>query len=283
MAQRNLRGAADMVERHPQRAGEMGVDAEEAASWRDAADKMVIPYDPALQVHPQAEAFTNHRVWDFEGCRPDQYPLLLNFPYFDLYRKQVVKQADLVLALFWCGDAFSDDEKRRDFAYYEPLTVRDSSLSACSQAVIAAEVGHLDLAYDYFAEAALMDLDDLEHNTRDGIHIASVAGTWIAAVGGFGGLRDHGGKLSFKPRLPGALSRLKFRLMFRGRTLLVEVNHERARYSILRGDPLELTHHGETITVSPDEPQALAIPVLPARPAPSQPPGRVPAKRRPPR
>jgi alpha,alpha-trehalose phosphorylase len=217
------------------------------------------------------------------GLPADQYPLLLNFPYFDLYRKQVVKQADLVLALFWCGDAFSDDEKRRDFAYYEPLTVRDSSLSACSQAVIAAEVGHLDLAYDYFAEATLMDLDDLEHNTRDGIHIASVAGTWIAAVAGFGGLRDHGGKLSFKPRLPGALSRLKFRLMFRGRTLLVEVNHERARYSILRGDPLELTHHGETITVSPDEPQALAIPALPARPAPSQPPGRVPAQRRPPR
>ena len=164
----------------------------------------------------------------------DQYPLLLNFPYFDLYRKQVVKQADLVLALFWCGDSFTPQEKARDFRYYELLTVRDSSLSASSQAIIAAEVGQLDLAYDYFAEAALMDLDDLEHNTRDGIHIASVAGTWIAAVAGFGGLRDHGGRLTFAPRLPAALTRLRFRIMFRERSLLVDVNHEHARYTAAR-------------------------------------------------
>ncbi len=149
--------------------------------------------------------------------QPDHYPLLLHYPYFDLYRKQVVKQADLVLAMFVCGDSFTPEQKVRNFEYYEPLTVRDSSLSAGTQAVIAAEVGHLDLAYDYFAEAALMDLDDLEHNTRDGIHIASVAGTWVAAVAGFGGMRDHGGELSFKPRLPGALTRMRFRLMFRRR------------------------------------------------------------------
>ena len=109
------------------------------------------------------------------------------------------------------------EEKARDFAYYEPMTVRDSSLSACTQAVVAAEVGHLELAYDYFAEAALMDLDDLEHNTRDGLHIASLAGACIAALAGFGGMRDHDGTLSFSPRLPVALTRLRFRLMFRGR------------------------------------------------------------------
>jgi alpha,alpha-trehalose phosphorylase len=280
MAQRNLRAAADAVQRQPQRAGELGVDGEEAASWRDAAEKMVIPYDPALEVHPQAEGFTRHQVWDFDSCRLDQYPLLLNFPYFDLYRKQVVKQADLVLALYTRGDAFTDEEKLRDFDYYEALTVRDSSLSAGSQAVMAAEVGHLDLAYDYFAEAALMDLDDLEHNTRDGIHIASVAGTWIAAVAGFGGLRDHAGELSFKPRLPGPLSRLRFRLMFRGRTLLVDVNHERARYSLRVGEPLEIRHHGDRATVSPDEPLELRIPALRPRPAPRQPLGREPRRRR---
>ena len=134
--------------------------------------------------------------------RPAQYPLLLHVPYFDLYRKQVVKQADLVLALHARGDAFTAEEKARDFAYYEALTVRDSSLSACTQAVIAAEVGHLELAYDYFGEAALMDLHDLEHNTLDGVHIASLAGAWIAAVAGFGGMRDHDGKLTFAPRLP---------------------------------------------------------------------------------
>ncbi len=149
MAEQNLRAAADALLRHPDKASELGVDAEEAASWRDAADAMLIPYDEALGVHPQAEGFTEHARWDFEGTRPEQYPLLLHFPYFDLYRKQVVKQADLVLAMHLRGDAFSAEEKARNFAYYEELTVRDSSLSAATQAVIAAEVGQLDLAYDY--------------------------------------------------------------------------------------------------------------------------------------
>jgi alpha,alpha-trehalose phosphorylase len=281
MAARNLAAAADAAERHPHRAAELGVDDEEAASWRDAAEKIVIPYDETLEVHPQSERFTDHQRWDFEACAPNQYPLLLHFPYFDLYRKQVVKQADLVFALFTCGDSFSPAEKARDFAYYEELTVRDSSLSACCQAVMAAEVGHLDLAYDYFAEAALMDLEDLEHNTRDGIHIASVAGTWIAAVCGFGGMRDHRGELSFMPRLPAALTRLKFRLMFRGRFLQVEVDADHARYSLQDGTSLEIRHHGHKATIEPDTTLELAIPRLHPRPAPRQPPGRAPNKRRP--
>jgi alpha,alpha-trehalose phosphorylase len=282
MAQRNLNAAADAVGRHPRRAAKLGADEEEAASWRDAAADMVIPYDESLGVHPQAERFTDHQRWDFESCKGEQYPLLLNFPYFDLYRKQVVKQADLVLALFVCGDSFSPEEKVRDFDYYEELTVRDSSLSACTQAVMAAEVGHLDLAYDYFAEAALMDLDDLEHNTRDGIHIASVAGTWIAAVCGFGGMRDHGGELSFCPRLPAALTRLKFRLMFQGTSLRVEVDAKHARYSVVDGKALEINHHHEQVTVEPGKTLELPIPALAPRPAPSQPPGRAPTQRRPP-
>src|SRR4029078_9667571 len=136
-------------------------DSVEAASWRDAADDMLVPWDAERGVHPQSEGFTEHERWDFAATKPDQYPLLLHFPYFDLYRKQVVKQADLVLALHWCGDHFTREETARDFAFYETLTVRDSSLSASTQAVVAAEVGHLDLAYDYFAEAAFIDLHDL--------------------------------------------------------------------------------------------------------------------------
>ena len=127
---------------------------------------MVVPYDERLGVHPQSEGFTDHARWDFEGTGPDQYPLLLHFPYFDLYRKQVVKQADLVLALHLRGDAFTAEEKERNFAYYEALTVRDSSLSACTQAVVAAEIGHLELAYDYLGEAALVDLADLDAQHR---------------------------------------------------------------------------------------------------------------------
>jgi alpha,alpha-trehalose phosphorylase len=279
LAQRNLQTAADAVARHPQLAAELGADLEEAASWRDAADQMVVPYDEALEVHPQSENFTSHQIWDFEKTKPEQYPLLLHFPYFDLYRKQVVKQADLVLALHWRGDAFTDEEKARDFAYYEALTVRDSSLSACTQAVIAAEVGHLDLAYDYFGEAALVDLHDLAHNTRDGMHVASLAGTWLVAVAGFGGMRDHDGKLSFAPRLPSRLARLTFRMRFRGRCLQVAVTAGEATYSLVDGPPLEIAHHGEALTVKPEAPVTAPIAAVPPRPAPHQPYGRAPAAR----
>jgi len=235
--------------------------------------------DERLGVHPQSEGFTKHQVWDFEHTTPEQYPLLLHFPYFDLYRKQVVKQADLVLALHVCGDSFTDEEKARDFAYYEALTVRDSSLSACTQAVVAAEVGQLELAYDYFGEAALMDLRDLEHNTRDGLHIASLAGAWLAAVAGFGGMREEGGNLTFAPRLPARLQRLTFRLLFRGRSLKVDASRTHATYILRDGEPLEIGHHGKTISLTTSDPVVEAIPPLAERPAPSQPSGRAPTRR----
>jgi alpha,alpha-trehalose phosphorylase len=279
MAQRNLRAAADAVERNPEASAELGVDQRQVAAWRDAANSMSIPYDGKRGVHPQSEGFTEHDVWDFEATASNEYPLMLHFPYFDLYRKQVVKQADLVLALHWRGDAFDLEEKARDFAFYEGLTVRDSSLSACTQAVLATEVGHLELAYDYFCDSALMDLEDLEHNTRDGLHIASLAGSWIAAVAGFGGMRDHDGKLSFTPRLPEELTRLAFRLCLHDRRMLVEVGHHDASYH-LEGPALEITHHGETVTVRPGRALTLPIPLLAKHePPPQQPFGRAPGHR----
>jgi alpha,alpha-trehalose phosphorylase len=279
LAQRNLFEAADAVARHPRHAAELGAGLEEAAAWRDAARMMIIPWDDELGVHPQSEGFTSHERWDFERTSPERYPLLLNYPYFELYRKQVVKQADLVLALHVCGDAFTDEQKARDFAYYEPLTVRDSSLSASTQAVVAAEVGHLDLAYDYFAEAALVDLHDLGDNTRDGIHIASHAGAWIAAVAGFGGMRDFGGELTFAPRLPSRLARLRFRLLYRGRRLEVEATADECTYRLLEGEALEIAHHGSPLTLRPAEPVTEPIPPAPERPQPEQPAGRAPARR----
>jgi alpha,alpha-trehalose phosphorylase len=283
MAQQNLRAAADASARHPGRARELGIGTEETARWRDAADAMYIPYDDTLGVHPQAEGFTGHQVWDFAATTPDQYPLLLHFPYFDLYRKQVVKQADLVLAMHRRGDAFTAAQKARNFAYYERLTVRDSSLSACTQAVIAAETGHVELAYDYLAEAALMDLDDLEHNTRDGLHMAALAGTWIALVAGLAGLRDHDGTLNFAPRLPGALTRLAFTIFHRGRRLAVDVRPPTATYQLLDGEPLQIFHDGKAASVH--EGNALTLPIrkaVPAEPSapPAQPHGREPRRRR---
>jgi alpha,alpha-trehalose phosphorylase len=280
MAARNLHAAADAVERHPDVAKQLAVDDEEAASWRDAAKAIFIPYDESLGVHPQAEGFTQHDMWDFDSTPPESYPLLLHYPYFDLYRKQVIKQADLVMALFFAGESFTAEQKARDFAYYEQLTVRDSSLSACVQAIVAAEIGHVELAYDYFAEAALLDLDDLEHNTRDGVHIASLAGACIAALAGFGGLRHHRGALSFTPRLPQALTRVAFSLRLRESTQLrIEVEPTHATYTLLIGETLEIRHHGQPVTVTTDKSLRCGIPPAPALERPTQPPGRVPVHR----
>jgi alpha,alpha-trehalose phosphorylase len=280
MAQRNLAAAAAVADSYPDRARELRVDSGESAAWRDAAKAMFIPYDQALGVHPQAAGFTGHQRWDFAGTPADHYPLMLHYPYLDLYRKQVVKQADLVLAMQMCGSAFTAEQKARNFDYYEELTVRDSSLSACTQTVMAAEVGQLDLAFDYLGEAALIDLDDLQHNTRDGVHIASLAGTWIALIIGFAGLRHRDGSVALAPRLPDGITRLTFSILIRGRRLRVEITHRSARYLLADGEPLEIAHHGAKLKLTAGRPEDRQIPAVTARPRPSQPVGRAPAHRR---
>jgi alpha,alpha-trehalose phosphorylase len=285
MAQRNLRFAADVAARHMEKCDELEIKKEEFAAWLDAAEAMVIPFDHTLGVHAQSESFTSHQIWDFASTEPDQYPLLLNFTYFDLYRKQVVKQADLVLAMYTRGDYFSDEQKRLNFDYYERLTVRDSSLSACTQSVMAAEVGYLALAYDYLAEAALMDLDDLEHNTRDGLHVASLAGTWIALVAGLGGMRVTSDSLKFSPRLPLGITRLAFNVVFRGRHIHVEATPATTTYSLNAGDEIDIIHFDQQAVVATDRPAVFQTSApdnpTPKLNPPSQPVGRAPARRRP--
>jgi alpha,alpha-trehalose phosphorylase len=280
MAQHNLNAAAAAAERHPDCAHTLAASHEEIAAWRAAADAMTVPYNEELGVHPQAENFTEHEVWDFAATTADQYPLLLNFPYGDLYRKQVVKQADLVLAMHLRGDAFTAEQKARNFAYYEAITVRDSSLSACTQSVIAAEVGQLELAHDYLVESALMDLGDREHNTRDGLHMAALAGTWIALVAGLAGMRERDGALAFAPRLPEGITRLAFAIELYGSRLRVDVAPAAATYILLEGARLEFLHHGEPVTLLPGEPLTRPIGRIVAPPAPTQPAGREPQRRR---
>ncbi len=277
MAERNLRNAANLAAQHQPEAAALGVDDEEIAAWRDAATAMHVPYDERMKVHPQDADFLGHAVPDFSAF---EYPLLLHAPYSQLYRQQVVKQPDLVMALMTRGDRFTPEEKARNFAYYEGITVRDSSLSACVQAVVAAEVGHLELAYDYFGEAALMDLDDLERNTRDGLHIASLAGAWVAAVAGFGGGRVSHRGLMFRPRLPPAIARLSLRLVWRGQRLRVDIRHKEVTYEVFDGEPLELCHEDELVRVEAGKPQTRSWMAPDAGPAPVQPPGRAPARRR---
>jgi alpha,alpha-trehalose phosphorylase len=281
MAAHNLVVAAEACNRHPEEAEALGVTTEETAAWRDAAAAANIPYDAELGVHQQCEGFTTLAEWDFETHTT--YPLLMNAAYVRLYPAQVIKQADLVLAMQWQSHAFTPEQKARNVDYYERRMVRDSSLSACSQAVMCAEVGHLELAHDYAYEAALIDLRDLHHNSRDGLHMASLAGAWMALVVGFGGLRDDEAILSLDPQLPDGISRLRFRLRWRDFRLTVDVNHSDVTYTVHDGPEQELSirHSGEQLILTADSPTTVGVHIRkPLLPAPQQPPGREPMHRR---
>jgi alpha,alpha-trehalose phosphorylase len=282
MAQLNFRAAADACMRHPDRATALGVSDDEMAAWRAAARDIHIPFDHRLGVHPQAEGFTDHEPWDFAATRTEQYPLMLRFPYSSLYRKQVVKQADLVLAMHLRGDAFSAEQKARNMAYYERITVRDSSLSACTQAVMAAETGHAGLAYDYVGESALIDLSDGEHNTGDGLHMAALAGAWTALVEGLGGVRVEDAGLLLRPRLPDNLAALRFRILYRGCRLQVDLTANQARYRLLAGAELSMWHYDEQVHLRRGAEESRVIPPAAAAASLEQPAGRGPRRARPP-
>ncbi len=280
MAVHNLQIAADACERHPDSAGALGVTTEEMAGWRDAADAANIPYDEDLGVHEQNDGFTTLPEWNF--TENTTYPLLLHEPYVRLYPSQVIKQADLVLAMHWRSHAFTAEQMARNLDYYERRTTRDSSLSACTQAVLCAAVGHLELAHDYTYEAALIDLRDLHDNTEDGLHMASLAGAWTALVAGFGGLRDDEGILALDPQLPDGIDRLRFRLRWRDFRVTVDAGHDEVTYTLRDGPHSELTirHAGEHLELSTDSPSTVAVSRRTALlPPPSQPPGREPIRR----
>ena len=235
-------------------------------------------------MHQQAEGFTEHEPWDFAATRPDQYPLLLHFPYFDLYRKQVVKQPDLVLAMQLCRDAFTPEQRARNFEYYERITVRDSSLSACTEAVRGGRrrppAARVRLRR---RGGARWTSHDLEHNTRDGLHVA-VAGRHLDRAGD--GLRRHARPRRRRWRsrraCRTALTRLAFSIRHRGR--VPARRRDDARGAVL-ADPrrrgrIDITHHGEPLTVG-REPVVRPIPPAPERPPPQQPPGREPPHRSP--
>jgi trehalose/maltose hydrolase-like predicted phosphorylase len=281
MAAHNLLTAAEACNRHLESALAMGVTSEETSAWRDAADAVNIPYDEELGVHQQCEGFTKFAEWDFENN--NKYPLLLHEAYVRLYPAQVIKQADLVLAMQWQSHAFTPEQRARNVDYYERRMVRDSSLSACTQAVMCADVGHMELAHDYAYEAALIDLRDLHSNTRDGLHMASLAGAWMAIVNGFGGLRDDEGILSLDPRLPDGITRLRFRLRWRDFRVTVDANHSDVTYTVRDGPggKLLIRHAGDDVELSTEAPTTIAVRKrTPLLPPPAQPPGREPMHRR---
>lgn len=278
MARFNLRFAAHTVrlmadvdpEAYRAMAERLDLAPDEPETWERSAEAMHIPYSAALGIHPQDEVFLEREIWDLDHTPPDKRPLLLHFHPLVIYRYQVLKQADVVLALFLQGNHFTAEEKLADFEYYDPLTTGDSTLSAVVQSILAAEVGYQDLALQYFEQSVFVDLGDLHHNASDGVHVASAGGVWTALVSGFGGMRDHFGELSFDPRLPTSWNELAYSLQWHGTRLQITLTRTEMRVTASEGDPVTFTVRGRPFTVAAGDevvvPLADQGPVIPGRP-----------------
>jgi alpha,alpha-trehalose phosphorylase len=267
MARFNLRRAAQAVRalevddgpRFDQVVQRLDLSMSEVQDWERAADDMAIPFDEHLGVHPQDQHFLEREVWDLANTPLDKRPLLLNYHPLVIYRFQVLKQADVVLALFLQGDHFTPEEKRADFEYYDPITTGDSTLSAVVQSIMAAEVGYHDLALRYFLAALFVDLADRHHNTSDGVHVASTGGVWSALVSGFGGFRDHGGVFTLDPRLPEDWDALTFRITLLGTRVRVTVLPDRVELMVEDGKQADLVVRGQAVTVTPGDPVVIPL------------------------
>ena len=265
MARENLRYAAETVESLRDKKPELfavlvhktGVEMSEVEAWKKAAENMYIPFDEKMGIHPQDDSFLEKEPWDFANTPVDKYPLLLHYHPLVIYRHAVLKQADVVLVMFLLGHEFSAEQKKRNFDYYDPLTTGDSSLSACIQSIVAFEVGYPEKGIEYARYAVLMDLADIAGNVRYGCHIASMGGTWMVFVYGSAGMRDYDGRLSFRPKPPKVLERIRFPLTVRGQVLEVDIQREATTYSLREGDGLVIWHEEEEIRLSRENPVAV--------------------------
>lgn len=237
----------------------IGLEEHEIENWKYAADEMYLPYDEELGIHPQDDSFLDKAVWDFENTPPDKYPLLLHYHPLVIYRYQVLKQADVVLATFLQGNRFTTADKKRNYDYYEPITTHDSSLSPCIYSIMASELGYKDKAYQYFMRTARMDLDDINGNVKDGVHTAAMAGTWLAIFHGFAGVRDYDGLLTFKPTIPENWNSYKFKVTFKNRLIAVNITKTDVEYVLLEGDAITIRHYYTDLHLTPGTPVQVSI------------------------
>ena len=265
MARHNLAAAVEAVrdlqrsdpEQMARAVARLGLREDEVDMWERCARGMYVPYDERTGIHPQDSHFLEREVWDLDATPADRRPLLLHYHPLVIYRFQVLKQADVVLALYLLGDHFSQQAKLADFDYYDPITTGDSSLSAVVQSIVAAEVGYHELALRYFYAGLFVDLADRHGNTADGVHVASTGGVWSALVGGFGGMRDHDGRLTFDPRLPECWPSVTWRMRWRQARLRVRLDREAITFVVEVGEPVTLSVRGEQMDVGSEEVRVL--------------------------
>ena len=260
MAQENLKFSIALVKQYGKSVnGIEEVSEAELCSWQEAVDRMYIPYDANLGIIPQDDSFMDKAEWNFAETPREKYPLLLHYHPLVIYRHRVLKQPYLVLAQFMLSNRFTLAEKKRNFRFYEPLTTGDSSLSHCIHSIVACEVGDYEKAFSYFEKTAQMDIADMHGNTKDGIHTAAMAGSWMSVVYGFAGFRDADAQWCFNPALPKKWSKLSFSLILASSVLDIVITKTSTSYSLRCGNDLELWHRNKAFTLKEGESQSFCL------------------------
>lgn len=213
-----------------------------------------LPYSKRLKIYAQDDSFLSKPVWDLKATPKAHFPLLLHYHPLTLYRYQVVKQADVVLAQLLLSDRFSQEQKKRDFDYYEKITTHDSSLSNCIYGIMASELGDVESGYAHYVKTARLDLDDIHHNVKDGVHTANMAGSWMGIVYGFAGMRWIKNTLRFAPKLPKAWMGYHFFISIAGKKIRVSVNENNVIYELIEGKNCEIFHHDESLKLIKNRP-----------------------------
>ena len=259
MAKHNLLFAVKGVEELKDREevvnlfNKIGFDLSEVDMWKKASENMYLPYDDEKKLTMQDDTFFSKKVWDFENTPKENYPLLLHYHPLTIYRYQVNKQADTVLGQLMFSNEFSLEQKKRDFDYYEKITTHDSSLSRSIFGMMASEIGEKEKAYNYFMDTALMDLIDMQQNTKDGIHAANMGGTWMSIVYGFAGMKVNDGKLNINPRLPEKWSKVSFKITFKNKLIKITITELDTIYELIEGYEETIVHCGQEVTIKTNE------------------------------
>lgn len=244
MAKHNLSLAVDWGRRFPEEARQFGLDDATLTAMAKAAAAVALPFDKHLGINAQDDEAFKKPIWPFANTPKDKYPLLLHYHPLMLYRYQVNKQADTLLADYLFDDVPADQLKR-EYAYYEKITTHDSSLSRSIFSALAARMGDEKRAYDYFMDTARMDLIDLQGNATDGLHIANLGGSWLSVVTGFAGVRRRAGQLLIDNHLPKAWRRLVINLQYQGRHLRLTLTHGKTVVDLVEGAPLTVRIDGQ--------------------------------------
>ncbi|WP_442601970.1 glycoside hydrolase family 65 protein [Paenibacillus sp. KN14-4R] len=223
------------------------VTESEQVKWQSITEKMYLPYDEELDVFVQHDTFLDKDLMPVSELAPEQRPLNQKWSWDRILRSCFIKQADVLQGIYFFGEQFSLEQKRKNFAFYEPMTVHESSLSPCIHSVLAAELGMEEKAVEMYKRTARLDLDNYNNDTEDGLHITSMTGSWLAIVQGFAGMRTSNETLSFKPLLPKGWDKYSFKINYRDRLLKVTVSQTETRLELLRGEALTLNLMDESV------------------------------------